>query len=122
MGRNNPDFHTSSGNSEYSLSFIPGNSDPLGGQSSRHEVQAHTADGKHVGSLTWSPAWEGTIHDVHVDPAHRRRGLATKMLEMAKSTGHPISHSTFRTKEGDKWAGSVGDKLPPKTEWKRPNK
>lgn len=67
-----------------------------------------------VGSLSWYPGKPtysqdidgGVIHKVTVDPEHRRQGVATAMLEAARSwnPGSDIRHSKTLTKDGAAWS------------------
>lgn len=72
-------------------------------------------DSVEVGHLQWlfSPRDErhGSITSLYVYPAWRRKGIATQMLKHAR-THHPVTHSLFRTADGEAWALSTGDPLP----------
>jgi GNAT superfamily N-acetyltransferase len=80
-----------------------------------HQVLAHV-DNKPVGKLEWAKA-TGKIQEVFVSKPHRRKGIATSMLEqsrtMAKKKGlnAPV-HSERRSDEGQAWAASTKDNLP----------
>jgi GNAT superfamily N-acetyltransferase len=80
-----------------------------------HQVLAHV-DNKPVGKLEWAGA-TGKIQEVFVSKPHRRKGIATSMLEqsrtMAKEKGlqTPV-HSERRSDDGQAWAASTKDKLP----------
>lgn len=70
----------------------------------------------------WPEEREGTVSSIDVAPEFQRQGIATAMWNHAKrlsqsnpSIPTPI-HSDFRTPEGDAWAKSTGDWLPP-NEW-----
>lgn len=85
-----------------------------------HSKYVGTADAYYrkqkVGSLTWS-ADNGEIGDVVVDAAHRRRGLATRLLRAAKDHAREhdlpaLQHNVVRTDAGEAWAKSTGDQLP----------
>lgn len=52
------------------------------------------------------------IGEVSVRPSHRRQGIATAMLGLAKRDFPNLRHSTDRTKLGDLWAHSTGDEIP----------
>jgi len=80
-----------------------------------HQVLAHV-DNKPVGKLEWAGA-TGKIQEVFVSKPHRRKGIATSMLEqsrtMAKEKGlNPPVHSERRSDDGQAWAESTKDKLP----------
>lgn len=80
--------------------------------------------GRRVGFLEWEqPENKRTfsqITEVKVDPDHQRQGLATEALRhaqrVARASGGRIPeplHSSWRTPEGDAWARSTGDYVPP---------
>jgi ribosomal protein S18 acetylase RimI-like enzyme len=54
----------------------------------------------------------GEIDKVRVEPKYRRKGIATGLLRIA-NTYMPIKHSAYRSPEGNIWAESTGDYLPP---------
>jgi ribosomal protein S18 acetylase RimI-like enzyme len=79
--------------------------------------------GRRVGFMEWEKPEGNTpstqIWNVEVDPAHRRRGLATEALRhsqrVAKNSRGLIPmpvHADDRTTEGDVWARSTGDWVP----------
>lgn len=79
--------------------------------------------GNRIGELTWS-AKRGEILDVHVDPAHRRKGVATALLHAAHKVASmknvlPPVHSNDRSDMGEKWAKAVGGQLPPRMKLRR---
>ena len=91
-----------------------------------HEVQAiHKPTGERIGAMSWLDF--GPVHDIHVRQEHRRKGVATgmwnhaiKIAESAHGKGvnkriSMVEHSIFRTPEGDAWAKSTGDSVPPNT-------
>ncbi len=86
---------------------------------SKHEIVAFTSqDAPVIGHLTWGGD-DGSIQEIHVDPEHRRQGLATRMYAMAQqmSTKHeaipaPIQSQTVRTPAGEEWAKSLPDYKP----------
>lgn len=99
--------------------------------------------GRSVGELRWASDGEPEIYDINVKESQQRRGIATHLLtkahELARGNtslvkgdyrqlmGNPDSywdnpkeydisapvHSPHRTKEGDAWAQSTGQKVPP---------
>ena len=67
--------------------------------------------------IDWEPS--GEIYYIKVPPEYRRQGIATKLWEAAKElareSGLPIpTLSQYRTDEGDAWAKSLGEELPPR--------
>jgi GNAT superfamily N-acetyltransferase len=83
----------------------------------------HAPTGEKVGHLLWDMSESGgRIVDVEVNLQHRRKGLATAMLEHAKTSAtatgddEPI-HSKYRTKEGNAWAKNADPE-----NWTRPSK
>jgi ribosomal protein S18 acetylase RimI-like enzyme len=82
-----------------------------------HEITA-VADSGQVGRLLWNDE-DGEISHLHVGEAARRRGIATSMWDTAHEEAEtrgitPPVHSSSRTVEGDAWAKSTGDTLPPR--------
>ena len=89
-----------------------------------HRVQAlHAQTNEVMGQMTWwgqdNPV-PGEIDKIDVEERFRRQGVATQMLEEARRVSgvdgnvpYPV-HSTNRTPEGEAWAKSTGDKLPPR--------
>jgi hypothetical protein len=80
-----------------------------------HEVIAEE-NNKVVGRLSWHPQ----IENVFVEETHRRKGIATGMYRHAQHISTqfddvaPPQHNPIRTLEGDAWAKSTGDPLPPR--------
>jgi hypothetical protein len=67
--------------------------------------------------IEWEPS--GELYYIKVPVEYRRRGLATRLWKSAQEyalhSGLPsLIHSSYRTKEGDAWAQSLGEKLPPR--------
>ena len=57
-------------------------------------------------------ARDNVILDIFVKPAHRRKGVATAMFNLA--TQHiDVEHCEERTLNGDAWAHSLDADLPP---------
>ena len=78
----------------------------------RHVIEAHhPGSDKPVGELNWYGT-TGTIHHIHVEEKHGRRGLATAMWNMGQEAPRRPKHSRDRTAMGDKWARKVGGQLP----------
>ena len=68
--------------------------------------RALDADDDEIGVLVISAA--GKILYVHVDPAHRRRGIATRMLKALRESGHTVTHDWDDMREdGAVWARAV---------------
>ena len=73
--------------------------------------------GKDSAYIDWEPS--GELYYIKVPAEYRRQGIATRLWEAAKEHarkfGLPIpTHSQYRTDEGDAWAKSLGDELPPR--------
>ena len=49
----------------------------------------------------------GVIESVYVSPAHRRRGIATTLFEIAKDRLGDIQHSSSLTEDGKAWRDAV---------------
>jgi|JI10StandDraft_1071094.scaffolds.fasta_scaffold1349750_2 GNAT superfamily N-acetyltransferase len=69
-------------------------------------MYAAIEDGEPIGAL--SVFQDDYISLVYVTPAHRRRGIATKLLEYARSK-RPVYHSESRTQAGGGWSRAMGD-------------
>ena len=67
-------------------------------------------DGQPIGLIQWTE--DGTIDFVGVLPAHRRRGIASKLKRAAQDAGYTLKHSPRRTQAGDAWARSFTTELP----------
>ena len=74
-----------------------------------------------VASLSWHHK-TGEIRGLFTDPQHQRQGIATAMLGEARRVAgetrgvtHP-RHSPQRTKSGEAWARSLGERLPRRSE------
>lgn len=84
-----------------------------------HEIVAFEPNSEGVvGHLNWSDT-TGQINEIHVDPAHRNRGLATRMYLMGKRLAvtdpniiAPIHSKKARTPAGEAWAQSTHDYTP----------
>ena len=75
--------------------------------------------GEDLAYLDWEPS--GELYYIKVPAEHRRQGIATRLWESAqehaKRSGLPsLTHSEYRTNEGDAWAESLGEKLPPRVQ------
>jgi GNAT superfamily N-acetyltransferase len=115
MGRNNADFHGVTfayGGMTHMQGFGPNDPAPKA-----HLFTAHK-DGQQVGKLQLQRG--GTVDYVEVHPDYQRQGIATGLYNFAKQeserTGgtlpYPV-HSPMRSPEGDAWAKSTKEKLPP---------
>lgn len=80
-----------------------------------HYIDATDGAGSTVGSLMWGKpsSWPsddgdfdppGAIHMAHVDPDHRRKGLATAMLRFGGNFDPPPAHSGILSEDGAAWA------------------
>lgn len=90
-----------------------------------HTIRAYNPSSKaFVGQMTWGDeagGYEDSDALRHIDVAeeHQRKGVATSMWRFAQQMGQKSgrvpapSHSTERTPEGDAWARSTGDYVPP---------
>jgi GNAT superfamily N-acetyltransferase len=72
--------------------------------------------GEYVGKLDFRKV-DGEIMQVDVEEEHRRKGIATNSLGVARAYAEesglpPVTHSNDRTPEGEAWAKSIGDELP----------
>jgi GNAT superfamily N-acetyltransferase len=68
-------------------------------------------DGRSVGRLHWSKGYQypwddinGQIQDVHVNPEHRRKGIATGMLKYARGIDPSVKHSHDLSEDGAEWS------------------
>jgi GNAT superfamily N-acetyltransferase len=112
MGRNNADFNGVTFRYER---------DPEG---DHNIVAEHPSDSEPIGYLTWADrdydegAQRGHIMDIHVDPEHQRKGVATGMYSEAKRTSSALGlptprHAESRTKSGEAWSKSTSDYYEP---------
>lgn len=92
---------------------------PNGPGAGSHHVEVRLGR-ERVGGMRWkaeaSKGYEpGEIDDIKVNPAHRRKGLATAMYNYAVASGiEPAPrHSPARSIAGDAWARTTGGDLPP---------
>lgn len=84
-----------------------------GGKGGRHVIEAHHPEDGRVGRMEWMGRAPYAVHDIKIEPEHRRQGLATAMWNWAQEQGRPKpKHSRQRTDMGDVWARSVGGTLP----------
>lgn len=92
-----------------------------GGARSDHVIEAFYPDAERaVAKMSWSGR-NHEIQSVDVDPAHRRKGLASAMWNWAQDNARPKpKHSPDRTDDGDAWARSVGGRLPRRTSRRAP--
>ena len=84
-----------------------------------HRLEALDEWDDYAGTMEWHPK-TGELKNIFVEPNLRRQGIATAMWsrakEIASETRGVVSprHSPDRTDEGDVWAKSTGDKVPPR--------
>ena len=69
-------------------------------------------DGQTVGSLNWNKN-TGIIENIEITSGHRGKGIAQAVWIEAKKTNPSLKHSEYRTPEGDRFAYSTGDFVPP---------
>lgn len=71
-----------------------------------------------IGHLSWNKTSEGAkVSDVFVSRDYRHQGVATSMYQHAtRANGRPLSHSAYRTDDGEGWARTVGGAMPPRRE------
>ena len=91
------------------------------GGSSHHKISAIGGPtASNLGSIMWHHK-TGEIGNIAVSKEVQRRGLATDLLSQARSVSKatrgvkPPRHSMDRTKEGEQWARSLGERLPRST-------
>ena len=77
-----------------------------------HRMEANL-EGKQVGKLDFDPE-TGRINHVHVDPEHRRKGIATELLKQASNYAYREGYATPEhgpkkdmTEDGLAWSKSV---------------
>jgi ribosomal protein S18 acetylase RimI-like enzyme len=70
-----------------------------------HTVVAKRGD-KHVGIASWRVG-STELENIHVDPDHRRKGVATGMWNHALSIEPNLQIGGDRTEEGDAFAAAV---------------
>lgn len=70
----------------------------------------HNASGKKIGHLMWAKAGTEqelpTVSRVDVLTRHRRKGVASAMLEHARQYEPDLQHSHARTPEGQAWSAA----------------
>ena len=93
------------------------------------KIIAHTEDGRSnvcvlritveladdLAYIEWEPG--GELYYIKVPAEYRRQGVATRLWksaqEHARESGLPsLTHSQYRTNDGDSWAKSLGEELP----------
>ena len=75
--------------------------------------------GEDLAYIDWEPS--GEIYYIKVPAEYRRQGIATRLWEAAKEHARksglpPPTLSEYRTDEGDAWAESLGEELPPRVQ------
>ena len=118
-------FNKSEGYFELMVGDSPGGATSIDGRVKNHPTvpisigmyREHKDGSTRIGTLQVKPS--GEVHHVDTKPDYQRKGVATQLLNVAKSvassTGRPdVKHSTRRTDSGDAWAKSTGDPVPPR--------
>jgi GNAT superfamily N-acetyltransferase len=75
----------------------------------RHVEAIHRSSGRKVGQLIWEKAREDippTVASVDVLTRHRRKGVASAMLEHARQYEPDLAHSHARTPDGRAWTAA----------------
>lgn len=73
-----------------------------------------TIDGEVVGRIVWHEVG-GEVEKLWTAPKYRRQGIATDLWTLAHQQGVIApQHSAWRTDDGDAWARSLTDDLPPR--------
>lgn len=62
-----------------------------------------------------------TVNTIYVDPAYRRKGVATQLWEAAKIDWPYLQHSKEMTVEGFIWASSLGQAINVSKIWSKDN-
>ena len=83
-------------------------------------VTAHTPSGRKAAAMVFLSTSHGepeedTIGNIHVSGPHRRKGVATAMLDYARATGSPdLHHSAVLTEDGSAYASATPRPWQPK--------
>jgi GNAT superfamily N-acetyltransferase len=102
---------TSDNLSPVQFAHQPGTPDAVG-----HTYHAVTASigGNQVGSLQWAAGYKspwdeinGQIQDVHVNPEHQHKGIATGLLKFARGIDPSVKHSPDQTEDGQEWSATA---------------
>ena len=85
------------------------------GRSNVRVLRLELALGDDTAYIDWEPS--GELYYIKVPVEYRRQGVATRLWEsaqeLARESGLPsLTHSQYRTDEGDAWAQTVGGVLP----------
>jgi ribosomal protein S18 acetylase RimI-like enzyme len=85
------------------------------GRSSVRVLRVAIELGEDLAYLDWEPS--GELYYIKVPAEYRRQGLATRLWESAQVVAResglpPLTHSEYRTNDGDAWAQAVGGVLP----------
>jgi len=80
-------------------------------------LRLELALGDDTAYIDWEPS--GELYYIKVPVEYRRQGIATRLWMAAQGYAlhlelPPLIHSEYRTNEGDAWAKSLGEKLPPR--------
>jgi ribosomal protein S18 acetylase RimI-like enzyme len=78
-------------------------------------LRLELALGDDTAYIDWEPS--GELYYIKVPVEYRRQGLATRLWESAQVVAResglpPLTHSEYRTNDGDAWAQAVGGVLP----------
>lgn len=111
--------HFATGANSHKYSFEWGYQHPVNGGS----VIAREEGGKEVGRLRIEPRDDAPIngiqhHGIHVnvDVEHQRRGVATGMVNFARTVFPHLRHQNIRTDDAEGWAQSLDLPAPPRME------
>jgi len=86
-----------------------------------HRLQAIGRSGMSMGTLLWHHG-TGEVGSIEVNAESRRQGVATQMWRHAQGLAEDTRgvrrprHSPERTDLGEKWARSLGERLPRRVE------
>lgn len=75
----------------------------------RHVEAIHQSSGRKVGQLLWAKGTDDgppTISNIDVLTRHRRKGVASAMLEHARQYEPELAHSHARTPDGRAWSAA----------------
>ena len=114
----NEHFATGANSHKYTVAW-GGEPHPINGGT----VNAYAEDGTRVGRLRVTPRDSEPIdgnyyHGIHVDvhEDHQRRGIATRMWNLAQQSYPNLRHQSLRTDDAQGWAQKVGGLIPSQRE------